>query len=218
MKEEIKNIIKKISDEARGIFKSHESKINNAHGWDHVERVRGLSIKISKIHNSKFATTGNKVNLEEIEITALLHDIGRYKDEEGEHAEWSYKLAQPILEKFKNKLSNINTDKILNLIRNHTFYKKEQCYDKEIFDDIEFRILTDADKIDSFGPIGILRAPLDPRFKTIEDQIQHINDKANPEKFPLRSEAGQEVGNRYKQYLGDFFDQYISQADASKNK
>jgi len=207
MKQSIRNIIEEIKKDCRAIFEKHERKINKAHGWDHVERVRKIALRIAKLYNKRGK---HKVNLNELEITVLLHDIGRYKDEEGNHAEWSYELALPILEKYKRS-TEVNTERILKIIRNHSYSKEEDCLDRDIFKSIEYKIITDADKIDSFGPIGILRAPLDERFNTIRKQIDHIKDKADPEKFELKTKEGKKIGGKYKKYLIRFLDEYKKQ-------
>lgn len=212
----MEEIIKKIEKECRGIFEAHKNKINNAHNWDHVERVRKTALKITELYkkNHKEEINKEEINKEEIEIAVLLHDIGRYMDKEGEHAEWSYKFAEPIIEKYKTELSKIiDTERVLKIIRNHSFYKKdkEDFIDKEMYEDIEFQIVTDADKIDSFGPIGILRAPLDERFNSIEKQLDHIKKKTDPEKFEIRTNEGKSIGVYYKEYLCKFLQEYEKQ-------
>ena len=80
--------------------------------------------------------------------------------------------------------------------------------DKNVGSSLEFLILTDADKIDSFGPVGIVRAPCDPRFKTIKDQLDHIKDKKDPEKYVLETEGGKKLGQKQKDYLNEFLGLY----------
>ncbi len=202
----MEEVIKEIEKECRSIFKKYDKKINKAHGWDHVGRVRKIALGIANLYNQSRGKE-EEVNIYEIEITALLHDIGRYKDDEGDHAEWSYELAKPILEKYKEKLSGINIERILKIIRNHSFSKEEDCIDRDIFDKVEFQIITDADKIDSFGPIGILRASLDERFSSIEKQLKHIEEKADPEKYEIKTREGRKIGMKYKKYLKDFLEE-----------
>lgn len=212
MTQSIRSIIKEIKKDCRAIFQKYEKKINRAHGWDHVERVRKTTLKIAKLYN-KGKTAKEKVSINELEITALLHDIGRYKNEEDNHAECSYKLAVPILEKYKNKKSfNVDNEKILNIVRNHSYPTANKCTDKGIFKIAEFKILTDADKIDSFGPIGILRAPLD-KYDTLEKQIKHIKDKASYKQYKLRTIASKKIGKKYKKYLADFLKEYKRQSE-----
>lgn len=201
---DIKKIIDEIKSTAQNIFLEHEGNINKAHGWDHVMRVYGAALKIASFEKN--------VNLNEVIIAVLLHDIGRYKESsEIKHAEWSYRLSTPILTKLKDPLSvqNIDIDKILRIIRGHSGVK---CED-EVVNTIEYKIVVDADLIDSFGPIGILRAPLDPRFETIEDQVKHISDKADMGNYVLKTSGGIEIGGSYKKYLHEFYEQYRKQVN-----
>jgi len=198
----MKDIVKRIEKECFNILKKHKE-IDGAHTWDHTERVRNIALKISKLYNKR---KKERVNIYEIEITALLHDIGRYKEN---HAEWSYKLARPILERYK--LVDINIERILKVVRNHPYPFKEDCIDKDIYEKIEFKIITDADKIDAFGPIGIMRSPLDKRFNSIEKQVEHIRKKADPKGFSLRTIEGEKVGQGYKDYLIGFLEEYDKQ-------
>ena len=63
------------------------------HGFEHTLRVRDLAIKIGKAEGA---------DLEIAEAAALLHDIGRAKEDAGEigcHAEFGAEEAKNILEK-----------------------------------------------------------------------------------------------------------------------
>lgn len=205
--ESIESIVKEIEKECRGIFKKHKE-IDGAHTWDHTERVRNIALKIVILYN-KGKREEEKVNIYEIEIIALLHDIGQYQEEN--HAEQSYKLAKTILEKHRDKLINIDTERILKIVRSHPYPEKKDCIDKDIYEDIWFKIITDADKIDSFGPIGIMRSPLDERFNSIKKQVKHIREKADPKGFSLRTVEGEKVGQGYKDYLIGFLEEYDKQ-------
>lgn len=209
--ESIKNIVKKIEKECRSIFEKHDKEIDGAHKWSHVNRVRNIALKIAELYNKG---EGN-VNIYEIEIVALLHDIGRYKED---HAEWSYKLAIPILEKYKDKLIDIDIEKILKIVRSHPYYRKEDCADEDIYEDIEFKIITDADKIDAFGPIGIMRSPLAKEYNSIEKQVCHIREKADPDNFFMRTKEGKKVGQGYKDYLIGFLEEYDKQVIETERK
>lgn len=199
----MKNIVKEIEKECLNIFERHDKEIDGAHKWDHTKRVRNIALKITRLHNER---KEEKVNIYEIEITALLHDIGQYREN---HAEWSYKLAKPILK--KHKLVDIDIERILKVIRNHPYPFKKDCIDKDIYEKIEFKIITDADKIDAFGPIGIMRSPLAKRFNSIEKQVHHIREKADPNNFSMRTSEGEKVGQGYKDYLIGFLEQYDKQ-------
>ena len=212
MTKKVLNLLKDLEIEAKSYFDQWNKKINKAHDWNHVMRVVKNCEKILE-HQAK-------VNKAEIFVAAYLHDIGRFKDEDGEHAEWSYLESKKLLAQYeKDFKDDIDFTKVLSIIRYHSL-KVENVPDKNIANSMEFLILTDADKIDSFGPVGILRAPLDPRFKTIDDQIKHIKEKAPVGEYPLYTDGGKAIGLKQKEYLDKFVNDFKEQTfqDISEEK
>lgn len=117
------------------------------HDINHALRVYDLCLKLSQ---------GVKgVDLEVLQIAALLHDIGGLKELEDKtgkicHARESAKMTQKILENFKYPQEKI--DKIIHCIlahRHRTGVKPETR---------EAKILFDADKLDALGALGVARA------------------------------------------------------------
>jgi len=134
-------IIKKIEIKAKKYFKG----TSGCHDWSHVERVKNLAIKIGK---------KEKANLFIIEVASILHDIGRKEEFESRgkvcHAERGVELAKEILANFKLKKDDINN--ILHCILSHRYRNSH------IPSTLEAKILSDADKLDAIGAIGIGRA------------------------------------------------------------
>lgn len=195
-------VLAELREVAKTTFKKYEKKINPAHRWDHVVRVINICKKILIYEKDADAniTLG----------TAILHDIGRYKDSEGDHAYWSAEEARKILEEKKINTEDIN--KIVEIIKYHNSYGSE--LPKEIQGSLEYKILVDADRIDSFGPLGIIRAPLDKRYqKSYEEQIKHITQKADPNNYKLQTNGGMKIGKKYKDFLNNFLTEYNFQKD-----
>lgn len=113
------------------------------HGFDHVERVHRLAIKIAEEENA---------DLEVVDAAAWLHDISRTKEDEGKcecHAEDGAKTARGILEK-----ENFPEEKIPDVeeaIKVHRFSKGKNAETKEA------KILQDADRLDALGAICVAR-------------------------------------------------------------
>jgi len=133
--------IKDIETEARKFFEDSRG----SHDWEHVERVRRLSLHIGRIEGA---------DMRILEIAALLHDIGRtYQDRsQGEvcHAEKGAYLAEEILE--GQGMSKEERDPVLHCILHHRYR------DGRTPQTLEAKILFDADKLDSIGAVGIARA------------------------------------------------------------
>jgi uncharacterized protein len=120
---------------------------NPSHDFLHIMRVYNLCLLI--------ATAEKNVDLEVLKISALLHDIGRRKedlDKSGKinHAILSANMAGKILEDLGYSKEKI--EKIKHCISAHRF--KGNFRPKTI----EAKILSDADKIDVYGAIGVVRS------------------------------------------------------------
>ena len=181
----------------------YENKINVAHGVDHTKRDFNLCKEILKYHIEADSVV--------VLVAAAFHDIGRIRNE-GKHEVWSGEITRKHLDENEEfeKIDGTKKKLILDIIKNHSALENEVS--SEIREKIEFKILVDADRIDSFGPIGIIRASLDERYqKSAKDQLKHIKDKYNPDNYKLASMGGQEIGNKYKTYLCNFEKTYKEQ-------
>ena len=113
------------------------------HTFDHTERVYHMAVKIAK---------DEKADLEIVKAAALLHDIGRPKenpDKEICHAEESAKMAPAILKKVGFPEEKIKG--VLHAIKVHRYSKQLKAETKEA------AILQDADRLDALGAVAIGR-------------------------------------------------------------
>jgi len=149
-------------------FAKENSLNDDIHGFEHVKRVCKLCLDIGKKNNA---------NLYILEIAALLHDIGRIHKKENasnqNHAELS---AQKSLEFFKREDLNINQEEIKNIIhaiRAHSFSNNITPQT------LEAQILSDADKLDALGAIGLYRTiGFTVKNKgNLKDVIKHLEEK-----------------------------------------
>ncbi len=134
-------LIREIEREAR----AHFEVARGSHGWDHTERVKRLALHIGRVEGADLAV---------IEIAALLHDIGRHREDEshGEicHAEEGAKMAREIL--VRHGLDEGIVGRVVHAIEHHRFRKGKEP------DTLEAKTLFDADKLDAIGAVGIGRA------------------------------------------------------------
>lgn len=137
----MKNILKIIKKQV----KKKLSTLKNSHNWEHTERVLKLAVHIARKENADIFI---------VKIAAMLHDIGRFKEDDSkgkvDHAKYGAILARKILTKYKMKKEII--DKIIHCIEAHRFRGKVKPTTKEA------KCLFDADKLDSIGAVGIGRA------------------------------------------------------------
>lgn len=131
----------KIQKEAGRYF----SGAKGSHDWEHTKRVFKLALHIGR---------KEKADLEIVRIAAMLHDIGRKKQDEkvGEicHAELGGKMTRKILKKYDFKSEFVEA--VTHCIESHRFRGKNIPKTKEA------KVLYDADKLDAIGAVGIGRA------------------------------------------------------------
>ena len=201
----MEEIINKIKDEAESYFENSCP----SHDWSHVERVHNLAVYIGKNENA---------DLFIIRLAALLHDVGRQKEEENpdkfDHAEISAEIAKEIMK--KNNLDEETINKVLHCILSHRFRKDNKPETKEA------QVLFDADKLDSIGAIGIARAYCwagNKKLKIYSDKdylgtgyekehspMTEFAYKLNNVKEKLLTESAKKIANERHNFMSDFFD------------
>lgn len=133
-----KQIIDDLYTEAQERFSGFN---DPAHGWEHVLRVYRLALHIAGQEGADLFIVGS---------AALLHDIGRLVRQKGiQHAALSVEEARPLLEKYK--LEEEQIEAILHAIEAHSYKRGIEPRT------LEARVVSDADRLDGLGAIGIQR-------------------------------------------------------------
>ena len=135
-----------------------------AHGWPHVLRVLELSKRIVK---------EERLNVEEkaLIIAIYLHDVGRFIGGEGHHAIKSANFSERLLKALGFKKEFI--DKVKEIIVSHSYTLALKA------SSLEAKVLSDADKLDALGAIGIARAIHHGcrSGRSFDESIKHMEDK-----------------------------------------
>ena len=157
------------------------------HGMDHVKRV----LKICKYILEREGGDSSIVYL-----AAILHDIGRGRG--SNHAEKSAKLASQFLRRVgypKNK-----AQLVIKAIKEHSFSSKR----RPSF--IESKILSDADKLDALGAIGIARVFMESvlRGRNIREASKHFYEKILKLPDLMETETGTELAFMRIKIVRDF--------------
>jgi uncharacterized protein len=185
------NVISKIREFAIDNYEK-----DDIHGFLHVERVLNLCLQLGKHLNA---------NLLILEIAALLHDIGRkskYKKTYSKnHAEVSADMAFEFLDSCDFKLSQEDFDNIIHCIRSHSFSNNINPQT------IEAKILSDADKLDALGAIGLYRIiGFTVKNKgNIDDIIKHLEEKIIKLKDRLFLDISKEFAEKRQKIILDFY-------------
>ncbi len=177
------------------IFAYNNSEKDDLHGFKHVERVLNLSVRIGTALNA---------NLLIIKIAALLHDVGRIyekKNDTKNHAEISAEMAELFFQKTNFNITIDNIENILHCIRAHSFSNKIKPKT------LEAKILSDADKLDALGAIGLYRT-ISFTVKNgggIKQVIEHLDEKILKLDRLLFLDISKEMAKDRKRIISSFY-------------
>ncbi|MBI3335770.1 MAG: HD domain-containing protein [Candidatus Portnoybacteria bacterium] len=129
-----------------------------SHDWKHAFRVRNWALKIAKGEGYK--------NTFLLEIASLLHDIGRLKEKELKrpHAPISGEMAKEYLAK-KKWLSKEEVEEVIYAITHHSKGGETKLS----------HIVQDADRLDGFGAMGLIRTFMPQWHLTDYDPVNIVN-------------------------------------------
>jgi len=171
------------------------------HGLDHVLRVRDLALRIGE-------EVPEPVDREILELAALLHDIGRISGDEG-HARRSAEIARIVLE-----LANYPRDRIERIaeaIQAHSFSEGFKP------GSIEAKVLSDADKLDALGAIGVARvfAFSGAKGRSLEDSIKHFYEKILKLPELLETDAAKRIAVERIEVVKKFLESLLKEVSQS---
>jgi len=163
------------------------------HDQDHSKRVKLLALYIVKREGGD-----PKV----IEMAADLHDIARNYDN---HAIVGAKIAEDILRKKGYPEDFIR--KVCHCIEAHSFSSGVKPKT------IEAKILSDADKLDAMGAIGIARAFMfaGERGESLEDVLRHFEEKLLRLRDLLYTETAKKLAKGRHKFLEEFYRRLIDE-------
>jgi uncharacterized protein len=201
-------VFEKIKERSEEFFRhSHHSKF-------HVERVYNLDVRIAKEENA---------DMDVVKAAALLHDIARAMEDEGkieDHAVEGAKMARKVLEEVNFPKEKI--DKVINCIKVHRFRKRVNI------EDLEAKILQDADRLDIIGAIGIARVfarggwenmPIyDPSIQPKErydgrslTSVNHIYEKILKVKDTFNTVTAKEIAKERHKFVEQFLKRFLKE-------
>lgn len=177
-------------------FANKNSENDDLHGFKHVERVLNLCVQIGTVLNANLLT---------VKIAALLHDVGRIhekKDDSKNHAEISAEMAEDFFQKTNFNITVDNIENIIHSIRAHSFSNIVKPKT------LEAKILSDADKLDALGAIGLYRTII-YSFKLknggIEKVIEHLEKKIIKLKDRMYLDISKEIAKERQKIILDFY-------------
>ncbi len=141
---------------------------DEAHGLPHSLRVACTSLQLAKMEGYE--------RRDLVVAAALLHDIGRgVEDEAGAHHAWlAAMLAEQLLSPYMDA-DDIEAVAAAVLEHSYSYAKREATRPSSILS----CIISDADKLDAIGAVGVARAILHGHMKgrSLADTVVHYRDK-----------------------------------------
>ena len=179
-------VMLKIRNHARTIMSA-----GGSHGFDHVGRVTSLCMRIGREEGADMAI---------LIPAALLHDIARpLEKEQGiPHEMEGARMAEEFLASIGYDASAIPA--IAAAIRTHRFRSEEKPVSREA------RILSDADKLDALGAVGIARTFMraGEHGTLITDGIEHFHEKLLRLHGLMYTETARQIAHERHAFLSQF--------------
>lgn len=180
------SIVKVVEELVKSVMSS-----DPVHGYPHVERVRRLALSIASNYPG--------VDMEVVEVAALLHDIGRNAPPtEGDHAARSARVAKVLLEALGLPAGKVEL--VVEAISTHSYSRGKEPVSTEA------KILSDADKLDALGAVGIARVLMysGALGRSLEDSIAHFKSKILRLPELMKTEVGREEAERRARIVREF--------------
>ncbi|MHA1905968.1 MAG: HD domain-containing protein [Candidatus Thorarchaeota archaeon] len=162
-----------------------------AHTYDHTKRVLALSLRIGREAGANVRILG---------AASLLHDIGRPNEKvSGEsHSVSSGNMSKDFLTSIGYSEDEVR--EVVGAIRTHRFSEGIEPTS------LEGQILSDADKIDAIGAIGVFRAIAQASVsgRGIDGFLQHADEKLLKLKDLLYTKEARRVAIERHAFLESF--------------
>jgi len=166
------------------------------HGYEHTERVMELCKRLG---------VQLKADMSVLLPAAILHDVSR---EEENHSEQGAAEAAKILEEVGYDTGEIPL--ICEAIRAHSFSRGERART------LEAMILSDADKLDAMGAVGIYRTALysGEHMRPVEEFIEHFHEKLLTLKDLLYTDEARAMAEERHRYMLNYMEEFMRELRA----
>jgi uncharacterized protein len=177
---------------------------DDLHGIGHVVRI---IINIQLLIKSETADPFITI------FSGWLHDIGRTKERKinKHHALISGEMTRDYIKSNNIEMSKQDIEHIIECVESHSFSAGKSPKT------IEAKILSDADKIDALGSIGIYRASCfqHENGTGIEGMIKHFHEKLLILQDQMITKAGIELAQKRTKFMVDYLVQMKNEYDIS---
>ncbi|MDG1476559.1 MAG: HD domain-containing protein [Vicingaceae bacterium] len=188
------------------------------HDWFHIERVW---------RNAKLIAKSEDVDIEIVEIAALLHDIADSKFNNGDEKIGPKKALNFLIDQDADYRV---IDHVLAIIENVSFKGGNEV---RTFNSTELDVVQDADRLDAIGAIGIARtfnyggfknrAIYDPEIKpdlnmtkeqyksSTAPTVNHFYEKLLLLKDTMNTATGKKIAENRHQFMEQYLEQFYNE-------
>ncbi len=182
-------LIERTREYARHFFERE-----GTHGFSHVERVFNLCIHIGKEEGA---------DLEVLALASLLHDVARPLESAGkveDHAAEGARIARHFLRSLGYPEEKVEA--VARAIEAHRFSRGPEP------ETLEARILSDADKLDAIGAVGIARVFMysGEHGRSIEDSLAHFEEKILKLRDLMYTETARRLAEERHRFTVEFIE------------
>jgi uncharacterized protein len=188
------------------------------HDWFHIERVW---------RNAKLIAQSENVDMEIVELGALLHDIADSKFNDGDETVGPKKALDFLI---AEDAEYIVIDHVIAIIQNVSFKGGNL---QRTFNSIELDVVQDADRLDAIGAVGIARTfnyggfknraiynpDIQPEFNmtaakykaSTAPTINHFYEKLLLLKDNMNTKTGKQIAQQRHQFMELYLKQFYSE-------
>ncbi|ASJ06652.1 HD domain-containing protein [Thermococcus pacificus] len=175
-------------------YAKHFFEREGTHGFSHVERVFNLCMHIGREESA---------DLEVLALAALLHDVARPLESAGkveDHAAEGARIARHFLRSIGYPKEKVEA--VAHAIEAHRFSRGPEP------ETLEAKILSDADKLDAIGAIGIARVFMysGEHGRSIEDSLAHFEEKILKLKDLMYTQTAKRLAEERHRFTVEFIE------------
>ena len=164
------------------------------HDYEHTLRVYSLCMKLAELEGG--------VDIQVLKAASLLHDVARPLEHKlgVSHATKSAEIAKEILE--GTDFPGGKIEKVCRVIRSHRFTEGVEPQD------LEGKILQDADRLDAIGAIGIARAFMfgGKTGRSLDESVRHFHEKLLKLRDEMHTESAYRISVKRHEFMEKFLD------------
>jgi uncharacterized protein len=171
-------------------------RMNGCHGFEHTKRVVALCSVLGERLGADMSV---------LIPAAILHDVGRGEDS---HAEKGAEKARSILT--EHGVPRDGVDRIVEAVRVHSFSGGLGAAS------LEAQILSDADKLDAMGAVGVYRAAQysGEHDRSLEDYVDHFHEKLLTLKGLLYTDEAKKLAESRHRFMESFLEEFMKELKA----